>query len=122
MTQEIGRGGEADSARLLELARRELLDGLLPQLEGDARYRARLIAKAMKIAANDLHGGAAGRETAARLLLDLAAELPEVAAADRLPDAAASLAAEIRTGRLDGQGAVYDLLCRLTEARRATLD
>ena len=44
-------GGEADGLRLLRLARRELLDNVLPTLEGDARYRARLIANAMKIAA-----------------------------------------------------------------------
>jgi hypothetical protein len=119
-----GRGGEADSARLLELARRELLDSLLPQLEGEARYRARLIAKAMKIATNDLRDGAAEQQKAARQLRDLAGVLlPEAGPSGALPEAAvaAALAAAIRAGRLDGQRPLYDLLCRQTEARRTAL-
>ena len=118
-----GRGGEADSARLLELARRELLDSLLPQLEGEARYRARLIAKAMKIATNDLRDGAAEQEKATRQLRDLAAVLlPEAGPSGALPEAAvAAFAVAIRAGRLDGQRPLYDLLCRQTEARHTAL-
>ena len=124
MNKGKGRGGEADSARLLELARRELLHSLLPQLEGEARYRARLIAKAMKIAANDLRDGAAEQEEAARQLRDLAGVLlPEAGPSGALPDpvVVAALAAAIRAGRLDGQGALHDLLCRLTDGRRTAL-
>jgi len=117
------RGGEADSVRLLELARRELLDALLPQLDGDARYRARLIAKAMQLAMSELHDDAAEQDRLARQLRDLAAVLvPAAVGPDSLPGpAAAALAAAIRTGRTDGQGALHDLLCRLTEGRRAAL-
>ena len=57
MSEDRKRGGEPDGVRLLTLARRELLDNLLPLLEGDVRYRARLIANAMKIAACELQSG-----------------------------------------------------------------
>jgi hypothetical protein len=114
MNKAKKQGGEADAARLLELARRELLEGLVPALGGDARYRARLVANALKIAAAGLRE-AAGEETG------------EVAAARGLEAFAAGklagegLSAAIRAGRLDGDPELYDLLVRLTEGRRAGL-
>lgn len=118
MSTNDSRGGEADVRRLLELARREVLESLLPQLDGEARYRARLIANALKIAAQDLETGAAMDAETRRLLQEAAARLDPGAA---LSDAAlqAALAAAIRAGRLDGDAALFGAIRRLTEGRRA---
>jgi hypothetical protein len=118
------QGGEPDGARLLALARRELLESLLPQLQGESRYRARLIANAMKLAAAELEDAPPERaETLHRLRGLAAAVLPggtDVSAmAD--PDIADALAAGLRAGRLDGRRDVYALLERLTEERRRPL-
>ena len=121
---ERGRGGEPAGARLLELARRELLESLLPQLQGAARYRARLVANAMKIAASELQSGPADRAAVAHRLRGLAAAaLPGGADVAVLDDAevAAALCAALRAGRLDGQRELHDLLVKLTADRCATL-
>lgn len=118
------RRGEPTGARLLELARRELLEDLLPQLQGEARYRARLVANAMKIAGQELEGGPAERaETAYRLRGLAAAALPGGVDVTAMADSeiAATLCAALRAGRLDGQRELYDLLVRLTGERRAML-
>ena len=119
MTQTL-RGGEPDGQRLLELARRELLDVLLPQLQGEHRYRARLVANAMKIAARELEGDRADGAIAA-LRRFAAAALPETAGTATLTDAeiALELAAALRDGRLDAQPELHAVLLRLTEGRRA---
>lgn len=112
------RGGEPDATRLLELARRELLETLLPQLDGDARYRARLVVNAMKIAG--LTGATeAEAETAHRLRGAAAAVLPGGTELAALSDSevAAALCTALRSGRLDGQREFHALLERLTENR-----
>ncbi|GAB4363709.1 MAG: hypothetical protein Kow00114_19920 [Kiloniellaceae bacterium] len=119
MTAKDSRGGEADAHRLLALARRELLESLLPQLDGEARYRARLIANALKIAAGDVETGAT-MDAATRAGLQAVAEaLGSGAAAGSDAALRAALAAAIRAGRLDGDPALFRVLTRLTEARRA---
>jgi hypothetical protein len=122
--KEPGRGGEPGGARLLELARRELLEDLLPQLQGEGRYRARLVANAMKIAARELDGGPAGRTAGAHRLRGLAAAaLPggmDLAALGEA-EVAAALCAALRSGRLDGQRELYDLLVMLTDKRREAI-
>jgi hypothetical protein len=120
MTQEL-RGGEPDGVRLLELARRELLQVLLPQLQGEHRYRARLIANAMKIAARELQGDEAEESNTA--LRRLAAALPEGVDGAAIADAeiAAALAAALRAGCLDGDPDLHAALLRLTEERGAKL-
>jgi Domain of unknown function (DUF6285) len=118
-------GGEPGGARLLALARRELLDTLLPQLQGAARYRARLIANAMKIAGRELEGeGPEGGEIAHRLRGLAAAELPGAAEISALDDreVAAALCAALRAGRLDGRQDLHDLLERLARARGRLLE
>lgn len=97
MTDTDQRGGEPDAARLLELARAELLRALLPQLDGDGRYRAKLIANALKIAA---------------------AELKAEPAAD---DSARALCRAVRRGERDGDAETHARIARLTEARRTAL-
>lgn len=119
MTMEKPCGGEPAAQRLLELARRELLETLLPQLQGDARYRARLIANAMKIAAREAEAGAAVDAETRLLLQDIAGR--SGASLESASDAAlqASLAEAIRAGRLDGDATMFEVLSRLTERRRS---
>ena len=113
MTKYKSRGGEPDAARLLDLARAELLNEILPNLEGDARYRVRLIANALKIAAHELAAGAADQAETAR---DLAA-MSGTGAADAEP----SLTDALRSGALDGDPDLHALLVRLTARRQAAL-
>ncbi|MEQ9609643.1 MAG: DUF6285 domain-containing protein [Kiloniellaceae bacterium] len=119
MTAERPRGGEPAAARLLELARRELLETLLPQLQGEARYRARLIANAMKIAAREAEAGASVDGETRRRLQEIAGR--SGAGPESPPDAAVPdmLVEAIRAGRLDGDAALFDVLSRLTERRRS---
>ena len=119
MTAEKPRGGEPAAQRLLELARRELLESLLPQLQGDARYRARLIANAMKIAAREVEAGAAVDAETRRLLQEIAGR--SGASLESSSEAAlqALLAETIRAGRLDGDAALFEVLSRLTDWRRS---
>jgi hypothetical protein len=122
--KEPGRGGEPGGARLLELARRELLEDLLPQLQGDGRYRARLVANAMRIAARELDGGPAGRPAGTHRLRGLAAAALQGGvdlAALGEAELAAALCAALRSGRLDGQRELYDLLVMLTDKRREAI-
>lgn len=110
-------GGEAGGARLLRLARRELLDAVLPALDGDERYRVRLIANAMKIVALELECGAALSDATARDVEAFASgalDAPVVDAPKAIRDA-------LRSGGLDASPALYELLCRLTERRRGLL-
>ena len=118
MTGRKGRGGEPDAARLLELARAELLNDVLPQLDGDARYRARLIANALRIVRNELvQDGDPEEADILRRLAESAAAAP--AASSLPPDT--SLTDALRAGALDGDAAFHDLLVRLTDRRRAAV-
>jgi hypothetical protein len=119
MTTEKVRGGEPAAQRLLELARRELLETLVPLLQGDARYRARLIANAMKIAAREAEAGAAVDAETRRLLQEIAGR--SGAGLEFSSEAAlqALLAEAIRAGRLDGDAALFEVLSRLTERRQS---
>lgn len=123
MTDGGSRGGEPGGARLLALARRELLDVLLPQLQGEARYRARLIANALRLAAAELDGEPLERLEALQRLQGLATAVggTEVSALSGR-ELEVALAAALRGGRLDGHQAFYQLLCELTEMRRRPLD
>ena len=119
-----GQGGEPGAARLLALARRELLEVILPQLQGDARYRARLVANAMKIAGRELGGGeeAEAAAAAAEGLRHIAGTTaPTAARPGPATDAevAAALCEAVREGKLDGHRTFYDLIVRVTESRRS---
>lgn len=113
-------GGQPDGKRLLELARADLLNEILPRLEGDARYRARLIANAMKIAAREIAAGAAtgSEEDASRRSTEA---LTRALADCGLPPES-SLRDALRQGAVDGNAALYEALVGLTEARRKLLD
>jgi len=84
-------------AELLVEARRLLREEILPGLQGEARFKAAMVANAM---------GMAERELAARSAGGGAAE-------------AATLAAAIRAGRHDEDGALHGRLLRDAEARTA---
>lgn len=103
-------GGEADGMRLLQLARRELLEQVLPEISGEARYRVRLIAKAMKIAIQELESGG---EPPGEVVAGLAA-----LAGDGGAETPKHLRAALRAGELDGNRDLYDLLNRLSAWRR----
>jgi len=119
------RGGEAGGARLLELARRELLEVLLPQLQGDGRYRARLIANAMKISARGLESREEADEgAAAESLRSIAVGVGLVATGGRLSaeaEVVEALCLALREGRLDGRQDLYDLIVRMTGSRRSRI-
>lgn len=83
-----------DAVGLLEIARRTLLDEVMPQLQGDARVKALMVANAMAIATR-------------------AAMVGEIAA---LPDAA-GICAAIRDGRHDDDAALAELLRAHAELR-----
>lgn len=113
-------GGEPDGRRLLDLARAELLAALLPELDGEARYRARLIANAMKIAANEL-AAAPPREAAADRLRGFTERALGSAAAGPADDGLTALRDALRSGALDGDAALHELLVQLTAGRRDLL-
>ena len=118
MAEKRDSGGEPQGARLLELARAELLQEVLPHLKDDAGYRARLIANALKIAARELeHGDAVEEAEILRQLGEVAA--PSLASSGLPPET--SLQEALRRGALDGDRQVYELLVGLTDLRRAAL-
>jgi hypothetical protein len=120
MTYRKPRGGEPDAARLLDLARSELLNQVLPQLEGDGRYRARLIANALKIAGHEMEATVTGDSEAAELLRQLAeVARPELSSSNLPPGT--SLTEALRRGALDGDPELHALLARLTDRRRTAL-
>lgn len=91
-------GTEApDAAGLLEIARATLLADILPKLEGEARFKALMVANAMAIAARQGTGGIAE-------------------ALARLGDPVA-LCAAIRAGERDDDPETAAALLALAEAR-----
>lgn len=120
---DLPRGPE-----LLDTARRSLLEDILPALPPEQSYAARMIAKAMAIAARELECGAATENDGLRLIADflgdeaataLAAgsQTPAGAAAER---AQALLAERIR-GRAIAPGREAQLRALLLQLTRAKL-
>ncbi len=113
-------GGEADGARLLSLARREIEEQVLPLLSGDARYSARLVLNALTLAEAELrHDHRAEAETGRRL-----SELStfEAKADGSEPqDIERQIQSEIRQGLRDGDAALHEALLAITEGRLKAL-
>ncbi len=107
-------GGEPDARRLLDLARREIQQEILPQVSGEARYRLRLIANALKIAGQELADGAAGEAAGEKILGDFVRQ-------KGLDSGPAGLRAALRGGDLDGDEAFYRLLSDITRRRKDLL-
>jgi hypothetical protein len=93
--------------RLLEEARRALLQNLLPVLGAERRYGLLMIANAIAIATRELRDGAAVAEQERAAL---AAFLGKGAAAAGSAELEKTLAAAIRAGRNDGDAALHGLL------------
>jgi hypothetical protein len=114
-----------DGAHLLRLARQSLLDSLAPALAEEGRFAARLVAKAMAIAAHELETGDADARAQRRRLEALFGELRDsaetAAAAESLGEVLERLnwrlAAEVRAGGRDADPAVHALLVQAAEAR-----
>ena len=94
-----------DATELLDIARRTLLDELLPRLPEDLRYSALMIANAMAIASREHAGGNAAAQAELTRLHALFAERAEPLSGAALETALAGynrrLAAAIRGGRFD---------------------
>ena len=119
-------GERPDGAALLDLARQTLHDEVLAQLPESARYRARLMGKAMAIAEREMRDGEAPLRAVGAALAALYGEGAPDAAAERADEAVERLswwlAAEIRSGRRDGDARVHALLCDAARARLRVVD
>jgi hypothetical protein len=113
---------QPDALALLDIARETLLGQVLPQLDGDARYQALMIANAMAMAIRELTPGAVDHELEAQLLRDLYGHLQvsddedAERTSERLED---RFARDLRSGEFDGdrQQLVRQLLRARVEAR-----
>ncbi len=96
-----------DATELLEIARRTLLDEILPRLPEELRYSARMVANAMAIAAREHAAGDAAAQAELARLRNLFAERPQPLTGAALHAALAGynrrLATEIRAGRFDSR-------------------
>ena len=113
-----------DTAGLLEAARRELLETLVPQLSGGTKYAALMVASALATALRELEGGGEGDSEELALFRALYGD-ETVAAAGSDPAAALQalnrrLAAELRAGEWDVMPeALRSLLFRQVRQRLA---
>jgi transposase len=98
---------EPCGAELLKSARETLLEELLPLLPEEGRYAARMAANAMAIAARELAGeGGSAVEELARLKELLPGWAPSTSEPlQAMREATVELAAAIRAGRFDADGA-----------------
>lgn len=114
---------QPDALELIDVARETLLEQVLPELEGDARYQALMIANALAIARRELASGDAAAPAELGSLrglyeLEAGAGEPRDEALARLE---ARLARDLRRGVLDGgpQYAVRRWLRARIESRLA---
>ena len=113
---------QPDALALLDIARETLLGQVLPQLDGDGRYQALMIANAMAMAIRELTPGAVDYEPEAQLLRDLYGHLQAPDGEDAQRTSARleeRLARDLRSGEFDGerQQLVRQLLRTRVEAR-----
>jgi len=107
---------QPDGRELLEVARRTLLDKVLPALPRDRAYDVLMIASAMAIAGRELASGTAQREAGKEAV---AAFWRASGCTGEVPADAGGLAAAIRARQLpeSAQPALHDLLLSLTRDR-----
>ena len=122
-----------DSTELLRHARALLLDEVLPALPEDLRYRIRLIAKALEIAAAEQTAGQGPLEAEADALAEFFGEArtPVAREAEAVEETLLRLnwrlAGEIRGAKRDGEAQVYAIvraamLARLREVNPKLLE
>lgn len=107
------RDRDADIARLLALADREITESVMPQLTGDARYRIRLVINALKLAGASI---ADAGELGNLRLTQLRGIMPAETTLD-LDAIEARLQTSLRAGDLDADEALYQALVIIAEAR-----
>jgi hypothetical protein len=111
-----------DATELLEIARRTLLDEILPRLPEELRYSARMVANAMAIAMREHAAGDAPAQAELARLRNLLAEQPQPLTGAALYAALAGynrrLATEIRAGRFDSR----DRAALLAHLEKTTTD
>jgi Domain of unknown function (DUF6285) len=114
-----------DATELLDIARRTLLDELLPRLPEDLRYSALMIANAMAIASREHAGGDTAAHAEFARLRELFSERAKPLSGAALEAALAGynrrLATEIRGGRYDDKerAALLDHLDKTTTDKLA---
>ena len=95
-----------DAVELLEIARKTLVDDVLPRLPQELRYTGLMIANAMAIAAREQAGGDAHAQAELARIGELLGERSQPQAGEALHAALADynrrLADAIRAGRFDG--------------------
>lgn len=96
MTEKAQAADRPHGIELLKLARRTLLDQVLPTLPDEQRYNARMIARAMAIAARELEQ----------------VSPPDLSILEALAEA-------LRAGRHDGDPAIHAQLLAWVEKRTA---
>jgi len=105
-----------DAAELLEIARKTLVDDVLPRLPQELRYTGLMIANAMAIAARERSAGEADAQAELARIGTLLDERPGTQAGEALHAALMDynrrLAEAIRAGRFDGpqRAALHDHL------------
>lgn len=94
-----------DTAGLLEAARRELLEMLVPRLSGGEKYAALMVASALAMALRDIETGNGAEEEELALFRTLYGDKAVAAAGNDPADALLALnrrlAAELRAGEWD---------------------
>ena len=113
---------QPDALALLDIARETLLEKVLPQLEGDARYQTLMIANAMAMAMRELGSDETGGELETQLLRSLYLDCPvpgDEAAGQTVLRLQDLLTQDLRDATLDviAQPALRQLLRTRTEAR-----
>lgn len=111
-----------DAQDLLQVAREELMQRVLPALPASARYEVLMIANAMAIAAREIDIGRAHdmrEQQSLRQLLSEDAATPDAALPRQLEDCRRQLCAAIRKGRFDpGHSSHREMLKHLRTTAR----
>ena len=102
-----------DIGDLLETARRELMEGLLPGLPPERRYRAHLVGAALATASRELAAGAAWQEAERAALARLLGADGDLQTLNR------GFAARLRAGDFDASAEAYAILACGVAARLA---
>lgn len=102
-----------DIRDLIETARQTLMEGLLPHLPAEHRYRAHLVGAAMATASRELAAGDGWQEEERAALEWLLGEEGDLERLNR------AFAARLRAGAFDGNDVAYAILSRGNAARLA---
>ena len=102
-----------DATDLLETARKTLMEGLLPHLAPEHRYRAHLVGAAMATVSRELAAGYGWQEEERTALARLLGQDGDLETLNR------AFATKLRAGAFDDGGDAYAILVRANAARLA---